>query len=157
MYIIGINPTQTITPSELTQGKGFTLGDLGADQAGNVYVFCQASGAITGAGYALFIDETFQAAELSTSNDDFGDRVGIAPAAVANDDYFWAQVYGICTIQVAASCAANARLFTTSTAGQLDDPASGVSIDGAVLTTARGGTAGTAAGWVNYPTVGLTV
>jgi len=154
-YVVGINPTQTV--ASLNEGKGFALGTLGQDNEGNVYVYCQASGAITGEGYACFIDESFQAALLSTSNDDFGDRVGIAPVAFADNEYGWVQVYGICNIQVAASAAANAVLMTTATAGQLDDTATGVSVAGAILTTARGGTAGTAAGFINWPTIGATV
>lgn len=158
MYIIGINPTSVTAAVDLPQGKGFGLGDLGTDGSGNTFVYVQANGAITGAGYACVIDETFQAAMLSTSNDDFGDKVGIPRAAFADNDYGWLQIYGVSTVLVAATVSANTLLMTTSTAGQLEDTATGVSVDGVVLTTANGGGGAAATACVlNWPTVGATV
>jgi hypothetical protein len=67
--------------------------------------------------------------------------------------YGWVQIYGACNIQVAASCAANVRLNTTATAGQIDDDGTGgaFAISGAILTTAREASAGLAPGMLNYP------
>ena len=155
---IGITPTMTLTASEAYQGKSFGLGDRGSDQDGSEYIWCQANGAITGAGYACTITEAYQAAMLSTSNDDFGDRVGIPRAALADDEYGWFQVFGPSTVLVAATVSANTLLMTTSTAGQLEDTATGVSVDGIVLTTANGGGgAAVTACMLNWPTVGAVV
>ena len=140
-----------------TASPTFALGTRMLGASGAEYVYVQASGAIASAGQAVFISEAYQAALLSTSNDDFGDNVGIAPAAFANDEYGWVQIFGPCVIQVAASCAANALLMTTSTGGHLDDTATGVSVVGAILTATRAASAGTAAGYLRYPSIGATV
>jgi hypothetical protein len=146
----------TAPSASLTDGTSFGLGDRFTTQDGREYVYVQANGAVTGAGYVVVVDEDYQAALLSTSNDARGDLVAIAPAAFADNDYGWVQVKGPCVIRVAASCAANARVNTTATAGQVDDDGTtgAFEILGAVLTTANGGSAGTAAGILNYPSIG---
>ena len=51
-----------------------------------------------------------------------------------------------------ASCAADTQLFSTATAGSLDDAStSQTAVNGIVLTTARGGTAGSAPGLMTWP------
>lgn len=153
MSIIGANPKAPA--ASILDGKSFSAGDRYVAFNGNEFVYVQASGAITGAGYVVTIDETYQAAMISTSNDAGGDLVGVAAAVFADNDFGWVQVKGVCDIQVAASAAANVGLNTTATAGQLDDDATATTykIDGLVLTTARTSSAGTAPGVVNYPSV----
>lgn len=96
---------------------------------------------------------------LSTSNDARGDKVGVAGVAFADNEYGWICRKGAINVQVAASCAANTLLNTTATAGQIDDDATSgaFTILGLVLTTARGGSAGTAAGMLSYPTIGAVI
>lgn len=159
MQRIGLDVLNTLTSAQLDEGKGFALGDRSQNADGKEYVYVQANGAITGAGYVVVIDETYQAAMLSTSNDARGDLVGVAPVAFADDDYGWIQVKGPCVIRVAASAAANARLNTTATAGQIDDDGTSTafSLEGIYLTTANGGAAATAAGILNYPIIGVVL
>ena len=154
-----IGAALTSPAASTTDGKSFGLGDRHVAHDGKEYVYVQASGAITGAGYVVSIDEDYQAAMLSTSNDAKGDKVGVAPAAFADNDYGWVQIYGPCVIRVAASAAANARLNSTATAGQIDDDgtAGALPVEGAVLTTANGGSAGTAAGILTYPIQGTAI
>lgn len=154
---IGINTTFTV--SDLDEGRGFALNEKMCDYNGKEWLYVQASGAITGAGYAVVIDEEGQAAMLSTSNDAFGHRVGIPAVAFADNDYGWVQIYGDCdAILCAASCAADKQLMTTATAGTLDDTATGVRVDGVTLSAAvGGGGAATAAGSLTYPRIGDTV
>ena len=157
--LIGVDVLNSFTAAELTQGKGFGLGDRHIDQAGNEYVFVQAgSGGIT-ANFVATIDEAYGAVMVSTSNDARGDLIGVAPVAIAANSYGWVQVKGVCNVQVAASCAANVRLNTTATAGQIDDDGTGgsIALDGIVLTTARGGSAGTAPAVLNYAIQGATI
>lgn len=152
-YILGANVTNPTTDPD--EGKAFGLGDILTTHDGKEFVYVQANGAITGAGYAVTIDETYQAAMITATNAELGDLVGIASAAFLDNDYGWVQRKGVCVIRVAASAAANVVLAATATAGQLDD-AVGDTIVGAVLTTANGGAAATAAGVLNYPVVGAT-
>ena len=149
---LGVDYTRADTDAE------FALGTRDCAEDGAEFVYCQANGAIT-ANYVCHIDETWQADMIETtiSGSAFGDRVGVAPAALADNEYGWIQVLGTCdAIQVAASAAANVLLNTTATAGQLDDNnlAGSENIRGLVLTTARSTTDGTAPGTLSYPTVG---
>ncbi len=126
---------------------------------GKVYTYVQASGALSQYD-AVIIDEAGQAvtASLTTSASAFGDRVGVIAVDFADNDYGWAQVYGVATVNVLANCAANAVLNTTGTAGQLDDD-QGVGsedVDGIVLTTAAGGSAASVAAFINWAAVGAT-
>jgi len=157
--LIGVDILNPVTAAELTQGKGFGLGDRHIDQTGNEYVYVQAGvGGIT-ANFVATIDEAYGAVMVSTSNDARGDLLGVAPATIAANSFGWVQVKGVCSVQVAASCAANVRLNTTATAGQLDDDgaAGSFTCDGIFLTTARGAGAGTAPAVLNYAIQGVTI
>jgi hypothetical protein len=157
--LIGVDILNPVTAAELTQGKGFGLGDRHIDQTGNEYVYVQAGvGGIT-ANFVATIDEAYGAVMVSTSNDARGDLLGVAPATIAANSFGWVQVKGVCNVQVAASCAANVRLNTTATAGQLDDDgtAGSITCDGIVLTTARGAGAGTAPAVMSYAIQGVTL
>ena len=152
--VIGAAPTQTVASTETYTGKMFGLGDRRSD-GGKEWVFVQANGAITAAGYVCQIDEDYQAAMVSTTGDAIGDLIGVAGVAFADNDYGWLQVAGPCVVRVAANAAANVRLNSTATAGQLDDDgaASAMAIDGLVLTTANGGSAATAAAVLSFPKI----
>ena len=135
----------------------FALGTRVRGSGDEEWIYVHASGAIASAGQVVVIDEDFEAALLSTSNDAAGDRVGVVGGAFTDNYYGWAQIYGVASIQVGANCAANVGINTTGTAGQLDDDGTGGSFDisGMILTTARGGTAGTAPGVLNYPAMAM--
>jgi hypothetical protein len=146
--IIGAN-----TASDSTDAK-FGVGDLSTDYAGNVFVYVKASSAIAQYDVVTY-DETYNTtvAPLSTSNDARGDKVGVAPVAIASGSYGWVQISGPATANVLASCAANVRLNTTGTAGSLDDDGttSAMQVQGIYLTAARTASNGSAAAILNYP------
>lgn len=159
---IGTTVTDTVTSAAYgTSGRAFGLGDRYVAPDGKEYIYVQASGAITGAGYIVIIDEDHQAAmvTLTTSATARGDRVGVPAVAFADDDYGWVQIYGACVVRTAASCAANVQINTTATAGQLDDDATAGSevVEGLFLTTATGGAAATSAAMATYPRIGATL
>lgn len=116
------------------------------DAKGSRFMYVQADGAVTGPGYVVSIDPTGQAVMVSTSNDARGNPIGVAVVAMADNEYGWVQIKGPCQVRVAASAAANARLNTTATAGQIDDDGTSGAfpIEGLVLTTANGVSAGLA-------------
>lgn len=143
-------------PNEAHAEPKFALGTLLETSDGKEYVYCVDSGSgVTGAGYAVVIDEAYSATMTSAALA-FGDLIGIPQIAVTADYYFWAQRKGAANVRVAASAAANTILNATSTGGQLDDndEASTEEINGLVLTTANGGGAAVAPAMLNYPTVG---
>lgn len=134
----------------------FGLGTLLWGQGGKAYVYAQANGAITGDGYAVVLDEAFQAALLTASNDSLGDKVGVVDVAFADEEYGWVQVYGPCGIRSEQDALANGRLAATAVGGQVDDAGSvGTAyVEGMVLGTATGGAdAVNTTGSLNWPTV----
>lgn len=156
---VGARLTDTMSAAVQTaNGRAFGLGDRYVANDGKEYVYVQASAAV--AQYdVVTITTAYAAASLSTSNDGRGNLVGVAPVAFASSEFGWVQVKGPATIAVLASAAANVRLNTTATAGSLDDDGTtgAMAVDGLVLTTANGGSAGSAAGILNYPAVGVTL
>jgi hypothetical protein len=122
------------------------------DQKGRKFQYCIAGEAITGQGYVCQIDASGDA-ELydATSGAMNPQTLGICAANedVADNEYFW-----ICTekpasdtelgVFVAVSCAADRGLFSSGTAGVLDDAGtSHVKLEGIRLLTAQGTTAAT--------------
>lgn len=161
----GFNFSQTFTPpaagsyntGALAPVKVGTIAD-GTDGSKWVYVLF-GSGGVTAQGYVVVVDEDFLAVMMSNSVGALGDKIAVAPAVAAAADYGWVQMYGTCdAIQVSASCAANVPLASTVTNGQLDDAVANPTknITGMWLTTARTSSAGTAPGYLNWPTVGTT-
>lgn len=157
--VIGANYSATLSSAErLNSGKGFGLGDLSTDQDGNVWIYCQATAAVT-ANFFVIITAAFGATQITTTNGLLGLRVGVPAAAMASGDYGWVQVFGPATVQVLASAAANTRLNTTATGGALDDDGTtgAKEIRGVALTANRAASAGTAPAVLNYPQVGATL
>lgn len=157
--MIGYDVDQTY--SDLTEGKGFNLGDRVQTPEGKEYVFVQASGAITGDGYVVSITSAYQAAMVDTDTASTvvqGLSVGVAETAFADDEYGWVQIYGACGIRTEQDAAANGKLGPTADAGQVDDAGSVGSkyFEGMYLGTATGGAdAVNTTGRLMYPTIQL--
>ena len=132
----------------------FAVGSRTADRQGNEFVYAQASGAISASYAAIIEGANFQAKALTKTLLDANEAapIGWPQVAVADDEYAWFQTDGAADIRVNASAGAKAELYTTSTAGQLDDSSSGqTKILRARLTTSRGSGAGTAPAFLNHP------
>lgn len=141
---VGINLTAT-TAGTTTDGEDaqYKLGTVVEGSDNGQWVYVQAGEAIsttTSTPYALAIDENFQAKKITKALAVAGHKVAFAPpVAIADNDFFWAQTRGSnFNIKVAVSCAADITLWTTATAGVLDDTsgASHVAVFGVVLVTA---------------------
>lgn len=165
MHTKNINPT-IVWPS--TDTPPFRVGDVyfcKTEVGSKAYMFVQDSGAgITGNGYAAVIDgSAFTAVMVDTTTSapgaGQGKLVGIARAAIAANGFGWLQIFGPGLVRVAALAAAYTTLNTTANAGELDDDAGAGSevIEGIVLDAARGASAGTSAGWLNWPRVSRTL
>ena len=134
--ILGVDFTSTPTAKE------FKLGTMAVGSDGTEWVYVQASGAITQYD-AVAIDENFQAAALTTALNGAGHKLGFAQVAFVDNDYGWVATRGSnISVRVASSCAADARLYTTTTAGVLDDASASAAsrVYGAVAVTAATGT-----------------
>jgi acetylglutamate kinase len=107
---------------------------------GGELVYVQANGAITQYD-AVGIDENYQAAALTTAMVDDGYMIGFAQIAFTDNYYGWVFVRGSnINCRVADSCAADVALYTTSTAGVLDDATTTSRVDGVVCVAANANT-----------------
>lgn len=161
-----------ISKDAITSATGvpaFRLGTVGGyDDPVNGYqefIYGRAAGAVTGLGYVCVEATGFDFAMASTTTtapgaSGFGSRVGVAQAALADNEYGWFQIYGKASVRTLASAAKGTRLNSTATSGALDDDgtAGSEAIVGAVLGTATGGAEATNAdAMLAYPTVGATL
>jgi len=133
----------TATPADSEAGTpGFALGKCVSTNDGGVYMYVHANGAITQYDF-VGIDENFEAASLTTAMADDGWMIGAAQVAFADNDYGWVATKGSnINGAVLASCAADVALYTSATAGSLDDATTTTKIDGVVVVTALGTPAG---------------
>lgn len=125
----------TVGPQE---NMAYKLGDLTRGDDGTEWMFVQASGAIDQFDF-VGIDENNQAAALTKAMADDGFRIGAAQVAFADNDGGWVAIRGAnINGNVLGSAAADVALFTSGTAGHLDDTsASQTKIDGVVLPAAN--------------------
>lgn len=142
--LIGAN-TETVYPGTTTDGENapFALGETRRGTDGKVFQFVQAGAAIsttTKQPFTLAIDENYQAVKITKALASAGHRVGWPPQQIISDnDFFWALIQGAnFNIKVGVSCAADVNLWTTATAGVLDDTsgASHVAVLGVKIVTA---------------------
>lgn len=136
----GIDFLHTSTTQE------FGLGDLSWCKQG-LFQYVQANGAIT-AYDAVKVDNDGQASSLTTTiSGSEPTAVGAAQVAFADNEYGWVfrgfgggSGKGI-KVRVLVSCAADVKLYTTATAGCLDDTATDLVQNVVYVTTnASGGT-----------------
>lgn len=132
-----------LTPSIADTDQKNRLGAVGQNTEGT-WVYGQAQGAI--AQYdAVKVDNDGQLIPLTTAvSASEPTAVGVAQVALADNEYGWVWVgegggsgSGI-KVNVLASCAAGAKLYTTTTAGSLDDSATDL-VQGLTILTADGG------------------
>ena len=143
-----------------TDDKVFTLGEM-AVVDGKAYIYIQANGAITGAGYVVSWKQDFDAIMTDTDTAATvaqGRFVGVAPAAFSDNQYGWVQVYGACSIRSEQDALANGKLGPTADGGQVDDAGSvgAKFFEGMYFGTATGGADGlNTTGFLNWPQIQL--
>ena len=126
---LGCNPNETF---ESASDLPLPLGTRATSGTGE-YVLIQAQGAVT--QYALcVILAGYEAAQATTTNVANNSNACIPQVALADNHYGWGLVSGKGKVRGAASCAANAALYTTATAGVVDDASTNGGVSGLVLT-----------------------
>lgn len=114
--VIGVNLTQVDTAAQFTVGTLVNCNDGGMA----MYVLSSTSAVSTFA--AVAIDGNGKANMLTTTNAASSPRIGFSQVSIATTGYGWVRLGGAAIlVNVAAQCAPNVALFTTSTAGVLDD------------------------------------
>lgn len=132
---MGVSLTATVagTGSSSDEGDQFKLGEVVSTQDGGEYMRVHAATAITQYD-AVGVDENFEASAITKGMVDDGWMVGFAQIAASDNDFFWLAMKGAnIQVRLAISCAADVPLYTTGTAGVLDDTStSQTNIDGIV-------------------------
>lgn len=149
---LGVKTNDTTTTPQFALGSRST-------KSGKEYLYVQAGTGGLSANQAAFVDEAYAALAMTTTNGTYGGLVGVPEVAIAANAYGWVQTFGNCSLNVAASCAADVRLNTTATAGRLDDDGTTGAkvINGVKLNTANGGAAADTSAYLNFPSVGATL
>ena len=107
--------------TQLDTDAKHTLGTVVKGTDGTEWCYVQANGAITQYNYVC-IDENYQAVKGTTALVKVGHKIAFAQVAFADNDYGWVALGGSnISCLVATSCAADVTLWTTATAGVLDD------------------------------------
>ena len=134
--VIGVALGNTDTSPQFNVGTTVNLDD------GGQAVYVQAASAV--AQYdAVSVRFNNTVVPITTTNSANSKAVGFAQASIASAYYGWVQIGGKPVVKLAASCLPAVPLYTTATAGTLDDTAvSGGLVAGIVaVTTASGATA----------------
>ncbi len=138
-----------------TSQPQFMPGQMATGTNESEWVYCLiGSGGVTASSYSCVISDAFEAVMLSNATGRFDSKIGIASCASLAGQYAWMQVFGPALIQVAVSAAANVNLYTTATAGVLDDDSTSGFPTGIIITTANGLSQSSARGVLNWPICG---
>lgn len=147
---VGADLTSTTTDAK------FALGDMATGNDGSEWVYCRASETLN-QYYSVAVSRTFSAAQLTNTNAVTANFYGSAQIAFATSDYGWiCKRSATATLRVAASCAKNIALYTTATAGVIDDTATSIAfrLDGVQInTTNSAGGAASKPGIIIYPNI----
>lgn len=135
---IGVNPFEVSTTAE------FRLGTVAHGSDGSEWVYVAAEGAITQYD-AVAVDENFDAVALTKALADAGHAIAFAQVAFTDEQFGWVLKRGQGAnyrVRVAANYVADAALYTTGTAGVLDDASTSQTLVRGVVAY-QGGTAAT--------------
>lgn len=124
----------------------FPLGEEQQGSDGNFYIYVGASPSTAGVGWGNILMDDFTVENLNTANSgDRPARVVWNAVATVSGDYHWAVSHGgAFEVKVLASCAADVKLYTTTTAGSMDDTATDLVEGVRLIETATGAGAYTA-------------
>lgn len=146
--LAGVDLTETVagTGTSNDEGNEWPLGHCVQTNEGQTYMYVHASGAIDQYDF-VGIDEEGEAVALVDAQGAAGHTLGVAQVAFADNAFGWVCVdapRGNVNANVLASCAADTEsLWTTATAGHVDDATSGgaVRLEGVRLVAAAAGAA----------------
>jgi len=129
-------------------------GDRARDNAGNEYLYLKGVASTVVGDWVVYYPNDYTTARALKAEVDKLYPVAVAMAATVASRWGWYQVLGLATAKVAASCVLEVALYTTTTAGVLDDDASGTTKINRVLALTTVTSAGTTPCWIAYPSAG---
>jgi hypothetical protein len=146
-HLLGVNVADT----PANDADGIALGTISETYDGKAFIKVRANGSFT-AGQVGVVDEAGEFTPMTTTIAAAdAPRVAVAQVAFSDNDYGWAQIYGVGVVSVLANCAANVPLYSTATAGSLDDTATTAEITGIRTTAANGGSTAAVACYMDHP------
>lgn len=134
--LTGYPQVTTGDTAQIDSTQRLALGTRSYDPDGNEYIYLKGL-ASTVAGDWVAFDEDHITTRLITNC--LG-RVGVAMAAITGDKYGWYQIYGYCVKALAisgGSCGKDKVIYTTTTAGQVDDVHTGGTTDMVIRAISR--------------------
>ena len=145
-----------VDTSELIASTGrprFALGTRHTDKSGYEWMYVQSSVAF--AQYdVVTIKSTFQGLPITAASAKVSPMVGFAQVAFAVDEFGWVMTQGKPVIRVLVDAAVDKPLYTSGTAGALDDATTSQAIRGLVLEdTMTTTTSGTVTALATFPQV----
>jgi len=144
--VIGVALGNTDTSPQFNQGTTVDLDDGG--QA--VYVKA-ASTVATYSAVSVLVDNSV--VPLTTTNAAASKAVGFAQVSIASASYGWVQIGGKPRVNVLTACQPNVPLFTTATAGVLDDATVTGGLVGGIVATTSAASASAVTCIAGYPHV----
>lgn len=142
-----LDPLQGVRLRETSTDRKHQLGIIIKDDAGTEWQYVKASGAVAQYAYVKISgDGNFTVAEGTTTLLPSTEpaQVGCAQVAFASGEYGWVVRSGPHTGKFAASCVQDVKIYTTATAGVVDDSATTL-INGLKLITTITGASSAAA------------
>lgn len=118
------NVTSSVLGVQLTQvdsSAGFTLGTTVNLNDGGQAMYVKSSTSALSTYAAVSIGVNGIATMLTTTNAEASPRIGFAQTSIGTSQYGWVNLGGQPLVNLAANCDDGVPLFTTSTAGVLDD------------------------------------
>lgn len=112
---IGVNLTEDGTAS-----AKFAVGTMVNLSDGGMAVYVSATSTISQYN-AVIIDGANGAVPVTTTNSANSKRIAFAQTSIASSYFGWVQIGGSPKVMLAANCDDNVPLYTTATAGVLDD------------------------------------
>lgn len=153
IHLAGVNLTATYVSAGVAP---MALGMTARLSDGGIAMLVCSSISAVSTFNAVVVAENFKAVNLTTGNArSSGNQVGFAQTSIATGYCGWIQMGGRPKVNLAANCAPFVQLYTTATAGVLDDATvsgsggmvmgifAGTSISNATAVTCIGGTGST--------------
>lgn len=120
MVAFCVSPTSGVSLTDTSSIAGFTPGTVVDLSDGGQAVYVQATSEIS--AYAAVLIGAGASARMTTTTLAVANkRIGFAQTSIASAFYGWVQTGGTPMVNLAANCAPNVPLYTTATAGVLDD------------------------------------
>lgn len=119
--------------------KQFPLGTEKSATDGNTYVYIEADEAIDAYAACRFLEDGGSDELTTTNSGAVPTQVVVPQQAIASGSFGWAVAKGLSfSVLAAANCAADVKVYTTATAGVIDDAATDL-IQGLRLNATNGG------------------